>query len=251
MSADSRIGIIAGAALASSAMSRPPSTTTPAFSRADLDAAPRELLRDGRWANARVERIALGGALWTLKDFAPRSFLVRNTIGRCLVRRELRMLARLRGIDGIPHDAFRVDGHALAARHLPGTLLSSLPAERVSTPFLEALETLLLRVHACGVVHLDTGGGSNLLMQTDGSPGLIDFQAALSTRWMPGALRSTLEGIDLRGIYKKWLQLQPQSLGEARRARFEQAARWRRLWILRGYFGVRRRSAMAQPAPGP
>ena len=72
------------------------------------------------------------------------------------------------------------------------------------------------------------------------TPGIIDFQAAVSTRWMPGALRRWFEGLDLGGIYKKWLRFQPEAMGEQRREHYERMNRWRRLWVFRGYFGWRK-----------
>ena len=78
------------------------------------------LMRDGRWANARVERVAIDGSEWTLKDFSSRPLAVRNTLGRFLLRRELSALRRLEGIRGVPTEAFRLDAHAIAARYLPG-----------------------------------------------------------------------------------------------------------------------------------
>ena len=57
-----------------------PRRVAAAFSRSDLARAERELLRDGRWANARVEKVTLDGVAWTFKDFSSRPFFVRNTI---------------------------------------------------------------------------------------------------------------------------------------------------------------------------
>lgn len=217
-----------------------PLRRNPPFTRADLARAGRQLMRDGRWANARVERVSLDGVEWTLKDFSSRPLPVRNTLGRFLVRRELAALKRLAGIHGVPGDAFRVDAHALAARYLPGTTLARLPAGRIDTPFLEALECLLRQVHARGIVHLDTRGGGNMLMLSDGKPGIFDFQAAISTRWLPHGLRRVLEGMDMSGIYKKWVQWAPASLGEQRRELYERTTRWRRYWVFRGYLGVKK-----------
>ena len=211
------------------------------FSRADLARAERKLLRDGRFANARVERVRLDGIDWTFKDFASRAFLVRHGIGRFLLGREVRALRRLHGLDGIPSHAFRVDALSMAARFVPGRALADTPAGPFSTEFLLALEALLRQVHACGIVHLDTRGGGNLLIQPDGRPGIIDFQAALSTRWMPRALRHWLEAMDLSGIYKKWQRWQPDTLGDERAARLERQNRWRRFWFLRGYLGLRKK----------
>lgn len=208
------------------------------FARADLVKAERRLLRDGRFANARVERVRLDGGDWIFKDFASRSFLVRQLVGRFLLGREVRALQRLQGLPGVPADAFRVDAFAMAARFVPGRALADTPNGPFSTEYLLALEALLRRVHERGLVHLDTRGGGNLLIGPDGAPGIIDFQAALSTRWLPRAVRRWLEDMDLSGIYKKWQRWQPDTLGEARLAHLERLNRWRRWWLLRGYFGM-------------
>ncbi len=212
------------------------------FDRSRLATAERALLRDGRFANARVERVRIDGVDWIFKDFGTRAFVVRQTVGRFLLGREVRALRRLEGLPGIPSQAFRVDAFAMAARFVPGRTLGRVEIEdgRMSAEFLAALEALLQQVHARGLVHLDTRGGNNLLMRPDGAPGIIDFQAALSTRWMPRRLREGFEGLDLGGIYKKWQRFQPEAMGERRRAHFERMNRWRRLWVIRGYFGLRK-----------
>ncbi len=212
--------------------------STGAFTRADVARAERKLLRDGRFANARVERVRIGGTDWIFKDFSSRSFLVRHGVGRFLLGRELRALRRLQGIAGVPGDAFRVDAFSMAARFVPGRALADTPNGPFSTDYLLALEALLRQVHARGLVHLDTRGGGNLLIGPDGAPGIIDFQAALSTRWMPRALRGWLEDMDLSGVYKKWRRWQPDTLGEERLALLDRLNRWRRWWFLRGYLGL-------------
>lgn len=220
------------------------------FTRADLARAQVTLLRDGRWANARVSRVEIGGEAWTLKDFSGRSWWVRKTLARFLLAREVRALQRLHGIAGVPEDAFRVDGDAIAARFVPGTILAKLEPAAISPVFLESLENLLRAIHERGIVHLDTRGASNVLMRPDGSPGIIDFQASLSTRWLPRALRRLLEDFDLSGVYKKWAAWQPAAMGEARRAEFERINRLRRFWVLRGYFGLKKQHRPGSHGPG-
>ena len=207
------------------------------FDRAALVTAERQLLRNGRFANARVERVRIDGTDWIFKDFASRAFLVRHTVGRFLLGREVRALRRLEGLRGIPSQAFRLDGSSMAARFVPGRALADIPNGPVASDYLVALEALLRQVHARGLVHLDTRGGGNLLIGPDGSPGIIDFQAALSTRWMPRSLRRWLEDMDMSGVYKKWQRWQPDTLGAARLESLARLNRWRRWWFLRGYFG--------------
>jgi hypothetical protein len=210
------------------------------FTRAQLQAAPCQVLREGRWANARVLRATVDGADWTVKDFSPRSWWVRNLFGRWLLRRELRSLLRLAGIEGVPARPFRVDAHAIAARFVPGVTLDRAPREQMNEAFFVALESLFRQVHARGLVHLDSRGSSNLLATPQGRPAVIDFQAALRTGWLPPPLRRLLESVDMGGVYKNWLRHAPASLDDERRAFYERSTRLRRLWIGRGYFGVRK-----------
>jgi RIO-like serine/threonine protein kinase len=199
-------------------------------------------MREGRWANARVSRVQIGGDDWVVKDFASRGFWARNTIGRFLLGRELRALCRLQGIDGVPADAFRVDGHAIAARFIPGARMDRAQEERLTGSYFRALEDLLRQVHARGIVHLDTRGAGNVLITPEAGPALIDFQSSLDTGWMPAGLRRLLEDLDLSGAYKRWLKHDPASLDDERRALYERITeRRRRLWPLRGYFGEMKR----------
>jgi len=198
------------------------------------------MLRDGRWANARVELVDIGGSRWVVKDFAARAWWVRNSIGRLFVRRELSMLRRLQGIDGVPSSAFRLDPYAIAFRYIEGESLGRVSPERQNGAYFAALEGLLRAVHARGIVHLDTRGTGNVLMRSDGTPAVIDFQSALSTRWMPANCRRFFEQIDLTGVYKKWLQRDPATMGSERVELNSRMMRWRRFWVLRGYAGARK-----------
>ena len=220
----------------------------PRFDRPTFESAPRTLLRDGRWANARVWRVQLLSRDWVVKDFRSRAWWVRNTIGRLFVRRELATLQRLQGLAGVPPEPFRLDPHAIAFGYIEGETLGRVEPQRQDGRYFAALERLLQAIHARGVVHLDTRGTGNVLMRGDGSPALIDFQSALSTRWMPASVRRFLERIDLTGVYKKWLQHDPASMGPERLALNERMTRWRRYWVLRGYAGARK-SPVAKTPP--
>ena len=89
-----------------------PQSSAAPFGRGELAGAERQLLRDGRFANARVERVRIDGADWIFKDFSTRGFVVRQTVGRFLLGREARALRRLDGLPGVPAQAFRVDAFA-------------------------------------------------------------------------------------------------------------------------------------------
>ena len=187
-------------------------TETKPFARADLAQAPTKLLRNGRVANAVVTRVEIDGRSWTVKDFSARPWWVRTFIAPFLLRRELSILARLRGVEGVSQESFRIDREAMAVLFMEGSNIGREP-ERVTPAYLEAFEELLRAMHARGVVHLDVRGTGNVMIRPNGSPGLIDFQASLYTGWMPGFLRRLLEDFDMSGALKKWLQFQPEMIG--------------------------------------
>ncbi len=211
---------------------------TQPFSRTDLEHGKRERLSEGRWANAVLYRFEHQGEPWVVKDFAPRSLLVRNVIGRFLVRREVTGLRRADGIVGAPADAFRVDAFALAYRFVPGTSLRLLAKSTVGEAYFVELERDLRELHSkARLVHLDLRNAHNILVGDDGRPSLLDFQSWLGTRWMPGPLRRFVERIDLAAIYKHWAKRSPGSMGTERTAALDSMNRLRPMWVLRGYIG--------------
>ena len=84
------------------------------FTREDLAQADVQLLRDGRAANAVVTCVTWKGRRWTVKDFSSRSWWVRRLLAPFLLGRELKILRRLSGVDGVAEDAFRIDADAIA-----------------------------------------------------------------------------------------------------------------------------------------
>jgi RIO-like serine/threonine protein kinase len=177
-----------------------------------------------------------------VKDFRPRALAVRNTIGRLLIRREIRALRRLAGVAGVPTGAFRLDAHALAYGFVPGMPLSEAELGSRAADFFVRLERLLGEVHAAGsILHLDVRNARNVLVSERGEPVLLDFQSHVGTEWMPARLRRWGERFDLAGVYKHWERRSPETLGEARAGLLARVNWWRRLWVLRGYFGMRRK----------
>jgi protein-S-isoprenylcysteine O-methyltransferase Ste14 len=208
------------------------------FSRVQLEQGPRRHLSEGRWANAVLYRFEQGGAPWVVKDFGSRSWLVRNVIGRFLVRREVAGLRRVSDIPAAPRGAFRIDAYALAYRFVPGTSLRTAKQTVLDPEFFPALERSLLQMHAASrLAHLDLRNAHNILVTDTGAPALLDFQSYVGTRWLPPPLRRFLERIDLAAIYKHWAKRSPDTLGAERAAALDRMNRLRPLWVLRGYIG--------------
>lgn len=211
------------------------------FTREQFERARGEVLSRGRWANAVLFLYRHGDRLWVVKDFRPRAFALRNTAGRVLVRREVRALQRLAGVAGVPSGVFRLDAHALAYHFVPGTPLAHTDLGVRARDFFLALERLVQEMHAIGgFLHLDVRNARNVLVSERGEPLLLDFQSHLSTRRMPARMRRWLERFDLAGIYKHWARRSPETMDEGRARLLAEMNRWRRLWPLRGYLGVRK-----------
>jgi hypothetical protein len=222
----------------------PPRTGTAAkpFIRVDLERGPRDRLSEGRWANAVLYLFEHEGITWVVKDFVSRSFLVRQLIGRFLMRREAGGLARVSGLKGMPQGAFRVDSFALAYRFVPGRHLRGLRGMTLPPDFFPTLERNLHRMHALGrIAHFDLRNAKNLLVTDRGEPLLLDFQSHVGTRWMPGPLRRFAERVDLAAIYKHWDRYSPETLGPERAEALRRMNRIRPLWAVRGYIGSSRK----------
>lgn len=197
-------------------------------------------MRDGRWGNACVSVATINGEQWTIKDFSTRHWLVRNTFAKLVLRRELKALQRIAGLKGVPSKAFMLDEHTLAVEFIPGRPLSTVPKEEVTSEYLKGCEDIIHGLHERDVVHLDTRGTGNWVMKEDGTPGLIDFQAGVYTKNIPSKLRSFMEDMDIGGVYKKWKNYCPQEMDEFRRRENERISKLRSLWIIKGYFGVKK-----------
>ena len=212
------------------------------FDRQTLERLPTSLLRNGRAANACVTCVTYRDSRWTVKDFSTRSWPVRNLIAPFLLRHELNVLTRLRGIGGIAPQAFAVDKHAIAISYAEGTPLSQVEPQSLSVDFFRQMENILSQIHRRGIAHLDTRGTGNWIVSPEKKPLLIDFQSALVLDYFPKKIREIIELIDLSGVYKKWAAWQPETMGQTRRELFEKGQMWRQRWILRGYFGKRKES---------
>lgn len=146
-----------------------------------------ELVRCGE--ALAVRRLALGGKL----PFSRR-------VARMLLAREERALRALAGLAGVARVLARAsDGGALVRSFLPGTplcLATELPRD-----FFERLEELVLALHERGVCHNDLHKEANVLVGTDGYPGLVDFQLA-SRHARRGRTFRVRAREDLRHVWK-------------------------------------------------
>lgn len=176
------------------------------ISRVDLADCTKSILNRGNLRNPDVLLVEFDGRRAVVKDFAPREAWVRRTIGRWITAREVRAWRALDGLPSVPRFLGSIDALAFAVEYRPGERMSRKLAGRVPPDFLERLESALRDMHARGVAHLDLRHRSNVLMDADGEPVLIDFGSAWVFR--PGGLLARwllplLIRIDLAAL-EKW-----------------------------------------------
>ena len=207
------------------------------FARKDMDCQKLKILNTGRWGNADIFEYQHNGKKWAIKDFRPCPWLVRQTLGRLMVRRELKALKRLNGLQGIAEDSFQLDDFALCYLYIDGKTLKRAKQEKMPlTPdYFLNLENLVKQMHARNIAHLDIRNLKNILITSNGQPGIIDFQSSVLLDRVPGVLHRLLKNIDLSGVYKCWHKISPETMDKSRSDLLTAMNRKRRLWVLKGY----------------
>lgn len=186
-----------------------PAGTAAGITRENLPQRVLVTLRRGSWRSPDVLLVEADGGRAVVKDFAPRARLLRATVGRLLIRREVSIYRALAGLPEIPRLHGRIDAFAFAVEHRGGVRITARRPWTFSPAFVEALGAALAGLHARGVVHLDLSHRSNVRAAPDGSPVLIDFESAL--RFRAGGLASRtllplLRKVDERAL-AKWAKL--------------------------------------------
>lgn len=178
-----------------------------ALVRGDLDRCTEAVLNRGGWGNPDVLLVRAGGRRAVIKDYRPRSPLVRATLGRLLAAREIAAYRALEGHPAVPRFLGRVDRDAFAVEYRAGTRLSRKLAAQLPPRFVDELATAIAGMHARGVAHLDLRHRSNALLGEDGHPVLIDFASAFCFRPGSPAARLVLPLLawfDRRAL-RKWI----------------------------------------------
>ena len=203
------------------------------------DARSMTLLNRGKYGNANVYRFTEGGRALVVKEYYSKTWFIRQTVGRFMVRREARALVDLDGIAGVPPGGRRLGPAALAYAYIEGeTLVDLHRIRRIQLPksFFLDLERLVGEMHQAGYAHLDLRNLGNIICDLQGRPCLLDFQSCMRTTRLPRFVRRIMENTDRSGIYKCWVRLCEEPLGPERTTFMDQFGSTRKLWIFQGYW---------------
>lgn len=195
-----------------------------------------KVIRRGGWFKADIKRLSLGGEDAILKDFSGKPWMVR-LLGRRQVAQEVRALRRLQGIAGIPRCYGEAEGGAaVLMERMDGEWITQFCGSRPeeAPPLFDRLVRLLAAIHARGVAHIDLRKRDNILVQADGSPCIIDFNASFC--FEPATLGARLlfpllRRIDDSAVLKWKSRLAPGLMTPAEWKEHRRMTLLRRLWI--------------------
>ncbi|MFQ5748957.1 MAG: hypothetical protein ACE5H3_05800 [Planctomycetota bacterium] len=202
-------------------------------SRAEFETRPRTLLSRASRLKPAVWRVEGPPGPVLVKDVSGLPPLFRM-LGRRLLHRERRILERLGGLDGVPAVLGGWDADAFLTSWVEG---EPLDRERFCAAgprkLTDQLLSLLEKVHARGVYHLDIRQRRNLLLDARGRVRLVDFGAAFGF----GPLRRLFFGpvlgwVDRLAVLKHLARYAPGELTPLEARSVLRAQRLRRLWVV-------------------
>lgn len=142
------------------------------MTRAQLHAHVVDYYKTGSATVPDVALVACGQTRAVLKDYGRMSGWFARLLAPLLIWREARALAALAAVPGVPRLYRRVDARALLIEYCPAT---AWPKASPGDEAYEHLAELIGAMHEHGVAHCDLRGGSNILVDADDQPYLVDF----------------------------------------------------------------------------
>lgn len=187
--------------------------------------APKDTLSTYHWTQADLRKIVYKGKTAILKTFKERNFFYRIFIARFLLSREYKKYKRLKGIKGIPQVYAKPDKDSLIIENIDGKPLSQY--KRLPADFFVKLSALVKKIHQKGIVHLDLGNNSNIILGVDGLPYIIDFASALEVGVV---FIKFFSWIDNFAILKHKVNLCPEGLSQ------KEKQQWKKVRILNKFW---------------
>jgi hypothetical protein len=124
-----------------------------------------------------------------VKDYSSRPWLVRQTLGRLLIRRETRAYEHLSGLPGLPAFHGRLGPYSLALQWIDGRPLSEHEDGSLPPAVFDELQRIVAALHARGVALADLNH-RDVLLGADGRVHVLDL--AMACRAGRGAIRRQL-----------------------------------------------------------
>lgn len=208
---------------------------TLAYSDYDIKKDKLTLLNRGKFANATVFRYKDTCLNLTIKDFSGSPWFIRKTLGKIFINLEYNNLIKLSTNPSVAKNAKKLSSSTLAFDYIEGKALKTFSKNSIKKDFFIELEKNVKAMHNKNIVHLDLRNLGNILIGDNGYPYIIDFQSAISTKYLGSWLSKTLKTSDLTGVYKCWNSRCIEPLDKRRAKILEDFNRLRKVWIFKGY----------------
>ncbi|ERJ20541.1 putative serine-threonine protein kinase [Salinisphaera shabanensis E1L3A] len=144
------------------------------LTRAQLHAHATRYYKSGGRTEPEVALVVYGDARAVFKDYARTPGWFGRIIAPVLIWREASALRRLDGIVGVPQLYRQLDARGVLIEYLPAT---PWPQAKPAEAAYHKLDELVDQMHARGVAHCDLRAPSNMLVDEDGQPYIVDFVA--------------------------------------------------------------------------
>ena len=126
-----------------------------------------------------------------VKDYGARSFLIRQLLGRLMIRWETAAYRAGEGIPGLPRFLGRLGSFSLATEWVDARPLSKFPAASLRTAHFDAARRTLDELHARGIAMADLHR-ADVLVSDDGAVYFVDLATAWLLGERPGRFRRML-----------------------------------------------------------
>ena len=193
------------------------------------------LLHLGRFANATVFEYKSENLNLTIKDFSGSPWIIKETLGKLFITSEYNTLLKLKDNPSIAKNTQKISKYTLIFNYIEGKPLKAFPDTSLEKEFFLKLENNIELMHKKNIVHLDLRNLGNIIVGKDNYPYIIDFQSAISTKFLTNWLEKTLKTSDLTGVYKSWKYKCTEPLDCKRLEILENFNKIRKIWIFKGY----------------
>lgn len=200
--------------------------------RAQLHACAQRYFKRGGVTEPEVALVERDGARAILKDYGRTPGWFGRWLAPILIWREASALRRLQDVTGVPRLYRQIDRRALLMEYLPAEPWAKVKPADAS---YERLRELINAMHEHGVAHCDLRSPSNILVDAQGQPHVVDFVARvhrgqgwnLAWNWLFRRFCGADDGalIKLKQRFAKHLVTPQEQAAAARRGPLERAAR--------------------------
>lgn len=169
------------------------------------------------------------------KDFRNKGWIARNLWGPLNLMYEKFIMSKLKEVARIPQVIGLEDYNCLLISHIDGEEVKK-SSHLLADDFFEQLLLISDNLHARGVLHLDLGHKSNIMVDQNGMPAIIDFNNSLYLPPNPFFLPliKLLGKVDRYSILRLKIKFRPQDASPSEKRGVERFLRLRKLWLFDG-----------------